>query len=659
MEEESYGVTLELITNKFKQQISNLKGTLTKFKQDTKKSTEIIFDSSLGIKELNKMKSVLQEMIDKEKEMMSVPGFGVADAKSQQNIDNYTRKLKLVDDRIKEIKNDELDASEKSRHFGESISNNMKRGEKNIKKFAFSLLSVRGIFGLLRKASSSYMAQDQELSDQMQRTWASLGALLAPIIEKLVQAIRTAAAYINYFVKALTGRDLIAKATKKVNSYNKGLVGTAKEAKSANKELTSLDEITNLSFDSESGGFGGGGISDEAENIKDAFDDFGDIKLDKNITAALKNIANVTKAVFKGIGETIDWWYDHSIGKIKKANNELNKSIKDNKEQQKSVTSYMKDYTKAGSKYVTQTDKITSTTVKYNKSLIDSTNRTRALIDATRGQYNGWTKLTGAYKDVDKQIKEIVQREKNNTDALRNTYEQGKLTTEQARQYKNMLKEQITYYQELANKTKIGTTENKLYNDRIKELSKDLNSINGKKYVPKVEVETNESKTTSFIDKIKNFAKQKFGINLGVNVKTSDAKSKLNSFFSGINNFASKISSAFGGLFKGTTSSISSLINKFIPSFDVGTNYIPRDTLAQVHKGEMIVPAKYNPATSGIGTGNSETNALLIELNRNVLELAGKPTILNVNGKELAQATYKDYQNEGNRLNTSASISIK
>lgn len=55
----------------------------------------------------------------------------------------------------------------------------------------------------------------------------------------------------------------------------------------------------------------------------------------------------------------------------------------------------------------------------------------------------------------------------------------------------------------------------------------------------------------------------------------------------------------------------------------------------------------------------NDNTELLIELNRNILELANKPTILNINGKELAQATYKDYQNEGMRLNSSSSISIK
>ncbi|CAN7185721.1 phage tail length tape measure family protein [Acidovorax sp. LjRoot117] len=51
-----------------------------------------------------------------------------------------------------------------------------------------------------------------------------------------------------------------------------------------------------------------------------------------------------------------------------------------------------------------------------------------------------------------------------------------------------------------------------------------------------------------------------------------------------------------------------------IPRFAVGTNYVPRDMLAQIHEGEAIVPKAYNPAANpGMGSSNAD---LVVAVNR-------------------------------------------
>jgi lambda family phage tail tape measure protein len=51
-----------------------------------------------------------------------------------------------------------------------------------------------------------------------------------------------------------------------------------------------------------------------------------------------------------------------------------------------------------------------------------------------------------------------------------------------------------------------------------------------------------------------------------------------------------------------------------LPSFAVGTNYVPKDMIAQIHKGEAIVPAQYNPSAGGAG-GN--VNNVTVQVNMN------------------------------------------
>lgn len=102
---------------------------------------------------------------------------------------------------------------------------------------------------------------------------------------------------------------------------------------------------------------------------------------------------------------------------------------------------------------------------------------------------------------------------------------------------------------------------------------------------------------------------------------------------------------AIGGSFSnigwdGSREGAAALVQRYggtLPSFDVGTNYIPEDMIAQVHKGEMIVPAKYNPTTSGI-----QVNEALLEeiraLRQEVSELKAQDRQI---GVQLIKSTVK------------------
>lgn len=57
-----------------------------------------------------------------------------------------------------------------------------------------------------------------------------------------------------------------------------------------------------------------------------------------------------------------------------------------------------------------------------------------------------------------------------------------------------------------------------------------------------------------------------------------------------------------------------------VPAFEVGTNYVPKTMLAQVHEGEAIVPRAYNPAAGGSAPGG---DALARRVDDLVTELRG------------------------------------
>lgn len=89
-------------------------------------------------------------------------------------------------------------------------------------------------------------------------------------------------------------------------------------------------------------------------------------------------------------------------------------------------------------------------------------------------------------------------------------------------------------------------------------------------------------------------------------------------FAGGTGQFGGGIFDSISGLFGGSGGSSSSSggggfdfggilgsIGSFLPSFDVGSNYVPNDMVAKIHKGERIVPAKYNNADYGSKTNQN------------------------------------------------------
>lgn len=64
---------------------------------------------------------------------------------------------------------------------------------------------------------------------------------------------------------------------------------------------------------------------------------------------------------------------------------------------------------------------------------------------------------------------------------------------------------------------------------------------------------------------------------------------------------------------------------KGLPQFEVGTNYVPQDMVAKVHKGEAIVPAAFNPVTFG-GMGSSAKTEQLLSLIVTMLETNNENT---------------------------------
>jgi len=125
------------------------------------------------------------------------------------------------------------------------------------------------------------------LQIKCKRSGYGLGALLEPVISGIVNVLLKGVKYINIFIKALTGVDLLAKAT------SKSLAGTTKSAKALSKTLAGFDELNNLDTTSDVSNAGVGGWADA----------FNDVEIDENIAKIIEDIGTRIKEAWKWFTE--------------------------------------------------------------------------------------------------------------------------------------------------------------------------------------------------------------------------------------------------------------------------------------------------------------------------------------------------------------------
>ncbi len=228
--------------------------------------------------------------------------------------------IKKASSSIKDIKKSANDTKNVFQNMTEGIRNGFDRSIASVKRFALSLFGIQSIWRVVSRAASSYLSYDTELSNKITNNWVSFGAMLEPVLTFITNLISKLIGYVNVFVKAFTGIDYIARAS---NKATKSIKGTTQATKELNKQLTSLDEITNLSMDNL------GGFADE--KVDNPFSDLANIELDPNVKQWIEDVALKLKDLWNwcvenkevlltiaGLGATVfvGWKVGSAIGSI-------------------------------------------------------------------------------------------------------------------------------------------------------------------------------------------------------------------------------------------------------------------------------------------------------------------------------------------------------
>lgn len=535
--------------------------------------------------------------------------------------------------------------------LGQNFEKSINKGAHSVQKMLFSLFSVQSVWSLISQASSNAMSNNDELNSKVNVLNSALGNIMLPVVQKIVNYAEYGVIFIGKVVQFFTGIPVFANLT------TSSLKNATKQAKELTKTLAGFDEINNIGQNSK-GSLAGGiksdlnaldefykkieeveqwmqksGIYSFLEKVKAVltpiwnnilkpmidyavehpevfttlFSIFLGSKLVNGISKVLGNGTTGLTGVHGILGKlagmgviTIGLVVTNIIQDLKEIKDETtairNNAYGVNKEWLSSETNLQKIYDTMEVHNTAAKESLRQSSVFWNEilGLSDEYLENAELVVIESQLY--YEKLLGIYNtntlNNDEQVTllgYLYQQVETNDKIVEKLKQQGKDTSELERitnNYKNLTKD---VYDNLIDQ---GVTHDEIYRKIGLEEDKIIKMTNTN-YTCEIDVNADTNPASAVVGA---FIGGNYGIEMKVDADTKPAKNSFKDFFKGIASGPAVLLEGLG--FSG--------LSKWINSLDVGTNYVPNDQLAMIHKGEMIVPAKYNPATSGINGGHDE-----------------------------------------------------
>lgn len=561
--EEEYGIELKLLTDKFKVAMSNVSRETKSWADGLQDDTTIdLSDKFVRSKELE------LEIKNLKKELSTL-------APDDSAFQEYALAIKEAEDELKSLKNELKGVTEETKKT--SIKMESAFNPKNARKFLLSLFSIRSVWSLISRASNTAISENDKLNQSISLTNSLLGNILLPVVEKVVNVAQYGAIAIAKIIQMFTGYNAIAKAT--TNSLKK----VSSASKDVNKNLAGFDTLTNLSSN-----------TNLASGIKDgilALNDFQD-KV-KQVDEIFKKYEDEIKIVTELLGIAF------GVGMVKKIAGVLG------------VAGTATGVGATGLLGVLNVVGLLAAAAIVIPIAIKGIDKVQQELGGLKEQLDEAVKSTqNINKETDITADKLEQMalsgEKNN-EWLQKYYEWLVLTIDNNESENKALDSQKTILGLLTGQWQSATKQQSLNNEETKKMIGRISNL--KEYLEKQnetldansdKYKQNKDMISQLDKKLKELSGYKATATVEVKANTSSFKKKIKDIISGPTIL---ISSFFG---KG----VKEKAEKWLNSFDVGTNYVPNDQIAKVHKGEMIVPKKYNPMTSNISNNSDVVNKL-------------------------------------------------
>lgn len=601
----------------------------------------VSFDSQIAYVE-----SQLEEIEDKLKR--ADMGFEVGDTqKLEAQYEKLIQKLTKLKKSQEDLNKTDLSNIQKNiNNVGDGITKTISK----VGKWALAIFAIESAYGAVRNAMSTLSQYDEQLQSNIQYIQYALANSLKPLIESILNLIVKLLQYINYIANAWFGINLFSSA-EDYKSMADSAKETAKSAKETKKSLANgIDEITNLDPDSNNN-------KDDAGIKMPSFDLS---SLDGEIPAWLKWIADnkdIILSVMAGVAAGLLAW---KLGLSGLQSLGIGLAVAGIVYAIQSILEYLKD----------------PSWENFGK-IITGVGIAIAGIAIAFGAWpvavaGAIVAVVGIIVSYWEQIKSFLQSGidwlAGKSDWVHQMF--GDTIGTIYDLFVNSLQQILNYFDGLFTSAK-GIL------DGFIEFIKGVFSGNWEQAWNGI-----SQMFSSWFSGIVNTAKSFLNIikNIVVSVAVTVGSTIADIFKSIVNGVLNAIESVLNTPIK-TVNKLIGVINK-VPGINLGT--LPTFKLPRMAKGgivnnpgkgvnmgsyiagergaEAIVPLEnsdfINSFASKVASqmGSDVNTQLLVDLNKNILELANRPNIFNVNGQELARATYQDFQNEDNRQQKSMTV---
>lgn len=558
-----------------------------------------------GIKNyVAQIEQALQKLADLRTTLSTLNPGSIEYVDMSANIEKVNNQLASLIDKQNKLSEEAKKTSINMKAIGQAIEKSTSKA----KGFVMALIGARSVYFGIRKAMSTYLSQNDALQNKLNACWYALGSLFAPVLEYIVNLFATLVGYVNVFLKALGFAGISMK------NYGKSAGSAAKET----KQLAGIDEINNVGDDASSGGASGGAGGNPFENMQ----------LDNGIVATLEaigawcqanlpiiaglvlGVAAAVLALKAGLDLVTALGIGVLVGGIAMSIGYLLQYLQD-----PSWANFGGIISGIGVALLGLAIIIGSVPLAIAGAIV----LILGVLASNWEAIQEW--WAGVWANIDQLLVNLEER-----------FGMG-IASIYAVIF-DTVRYLVQVVMELLNGVFKGVKQ--IIDGIIKICKGDLKG----------------GLTLIF----KGLANIIIGV---VNACIAAAEGLINIVVDGINVLLgglSDIANAVGSLI-GLDSKFDFRLSKVtfsrIPSFDVGTNYVPNDMLAEIHKGEAIIPKRFN-STDFFGQSSAEELTLLAQINEQLVELNQKDTTINLDGDNVAEKINNRIQSltqrQGNRV---------